>query len=116
HSLRARTMKRWISLVAVAIAMCVAAGDAYAQPGRGGGRGFGGGGGGFGGGPLGVLRDQGAREELGITDDQMEKLQEIQRKSFEQMRGMFSGMRDLSDEERRERFAEMREKMTQAQE
>lgn len=106
-------MKRWISLIAVAIATCVAAGEAYAQPGRGPG-GFGGGG--FGGGPLGVLRDQGAREELGITDDQMEKLQDIQRKSFEQMREMFSGMRDLSEDERRERFAEMREKMTKAQE
>lgn len=110
-------MKRWISFVAVAVAMCVVAGDASAQPGRGrGAGGFGGPGGGFGGGALGVLRDEAAREELGVTEDQMEKLQEIQRKSGEQMREMFSGMRDLSEDERRERFADLREKMTKQQE
>jgi len=111
-------MKRWITFLAVAIAMGVTAGELYAQPGRGG---FGGGPGGFGGGPggfggpVGVLRDEQAREELGITEDQMEKLQDIQRKAGERMREMFSGMRDLPEDERRERFAEMREKMTEQQ-
>jgi len=114
-------MKRWISFLAVVIAMGMAAGDLYAQPGRGGfgggpGGGPGGGAGGFGGGPLGVIRDQRVREELGITEDQYEKLQELQRKAGEQTRELFSGLRDLSDEERRERFAQLRDKVAQQQE
>ena len=114
-------MKRWISFLAVAVAVCVVASDVNAQPGRGQrGGGFGGGPGGpggfGGGGPLGVLRDEQAREELGITDDQMQKIQDIQRRQGERMRDMFSGLRDLSDDERRERFADLREKMQEQQE
>jgi Spy/CpxP family protein refolding chaperone len=112
-------MKRWISFLAVALAMCVVASDVYAQPGRGqrggGGPGGQGGFGGPGGGALGVLRDEQAREELGITEDQMEKIQALQEKAGAQMREAFSGMRDLSEDERRERFAEMRETMTKQQ-
>jgi Spy/CpxP family protein refolding chaperone len=112
-------MKRWMCFVAAALAVCMLGSEAFAQPGRGGPGGgfggFGGGGGGFGG-PLGVLRDEQAREELGITDDQMEKLRAIQERMGERMRDQFRGLRDLSEDERRERFSQMREQMQEQQE
>jgi Spy/CpxP family protein refolding chaperone len=76
-------------------------------------RGGPGGRGGFGGGgSLGVLQDEKVRSELGILPEQYAKIQAINEKMMTDMRSMFSGLRDLSDDERQAKFAELREKMT----
>src|SRR5690606_15338349 len=113
----------WTGLLVLAIATCMLASEVNAQgrrPGRPGGGGFGGGPGGFGGGgfggPLGVLNNERVRDELGVTDDQMDKIRDIQRRQGEQMRERFAGFRDLSDDERRERLETMREEMAKQQE
>jgi len=91
------------------------------QPGGRGGRGggFGGfGGGGFGGGGFGgggglmLLADENVRKDLGITDDQVKKMEAFQAKVREEMGQVFQGLRDLSDEERTAKFAEIQKKMT----
>lgn len=72
-----------------------------------GGFGFGGfGGGGFSG--TGLLRVEKVQTELNLSEDQKTKIREIQeaaRSSFD-----FGSLRDLSEEERRAKFTEMREK------
>lgn len=111
------------SLVAVAVLFC-AVSDASAQgrpggggPGGRGGFGFGGPGGGFGGGAdLMLLQNEGVRKELGIVDEQVEKLQAIAEKQREQMGTLFQGLRDLSREERDAKMEELREKMQKATE
>lgn len=83
---------------------------ASAQPGRGPG--------GFGGfdSTLFLLRDESIRKELEIVPEQQEKLEALGEKMRDEMRDMFSGLRDLPEDERRERFEELREKMADAQE
>lgn len=110
-------MKRWLlSMTAVMGILCVC-GSSYGQgPGGPGGPGGRGGRGGFGGPPGGgggmeVLMDENVRKELDIVDDQVTKIRAVGDKMREEMREMFSGMRDLSDEDRQAKFAELREKM-----
>lgn len=79
--------------------------------GPGGRGGFGMFGGGGGGGDLMLLQNDDVRTELGLVDDQVEKLRGIGDKMREEMRSMFSGFRDLNEEERRAKFEEMRTKM-----
>ena len=114
---------RWTTcLLAICLAVCLA-GSAMAQPRGGGGRGgqggFGGGGfggfGGGGGGTLMLLFDENVRKDLGVTDDQWQRLQDGQRQMQEQMAGAFQGLRDLSDDERQARFEEIRKKSQDAQ-
>jgi Spy/CpxP family protein refolding chaperone len=91
---------------------------AVAQPpggGGGGGRGgFRGGPGGFfgGGGTLGLIQQQEVQREVELTEDQEAELQTLQesvgQEIREEMRSMFEGMRDLSDEERDARRDEIR--------
>ena len=110
-------MKWTTSLFAVGLAVCLAS-IVCAQPGggrRGGGGGFGGFGGGFGGGGMGLLMDDKVRDELGVTDDQVQRLQEGQRRAGEEMRSVFEGIQDLSEDERREKFQEAGRKMQEAQ-
>lgn len=87
--------------------------DAQEGRGRGRGRGFGQAFGG--GGSLRLLFDEDVRKELEVVDEQYEKLRDLARQSMEesrdQFREMFQGLRDLSEEERREKFAEIRQKM-----
>jgi hypothetical protein len=119
-------MKSWFRLsLAVGLVVCTVS-IAFAQPGgggRGGGRGgfggggfggggFGGGGGGFGGGGLMLLGDENVKKDLGITEDQVKKLEEFQTKIRDEMGQVFQGLRDLSDEERTAKFAEIQKKMT----
>lgn len=95
-----------LSLVALGVvAMCSA--DALAQPGGGRG-GFGGRGGG---GITGLLQSEDVRAEVEVTDDQMADLQAMGEDLRDEMRSMFQDMRDLSPEERQERFQSMREEM-----
>lgn len=110
-------MVRWhrslLMIVSCAL-IALMASSAWAQRGQGGGPGgFGGFGGGFGGGDnaLGLLLDPQVREELGIVDEQVEQLRAIGEKLRESMQGQFQGLRDLTEDERREAFAKMREDM-----
>lgn len=107
-------MKSWFRLsLAVGLLVCSVS-VAFAQPGggRGGfGGGFGGGGGGFGGGIM-LLGDENVRKDLGITDDQVKKMEEFGAKMREEMGQVFQGLRDLSQEERTAKFAEIQKKMT----
>jgi len=91
------------------------------DPGRGG-PGFGGPGGpggpgGFfgGGGLIGLVARDEVQQELQLVDEQKDKVHGItdalQNKVREQMRDVFSQMRDLSDDERRAKFGEIRTKM-----
>jgi Spy/CpxP family protein refolding chaperone len=80
-------------------------------PGGPGGRGGFGMFGGGGGGDLMLLQNDDVRTELGLVDDQVEKIRGIGEKMREEMRSMFSGFRDLGDDERRAKFEEMRTKM-----
>jgi Spy/CpxP family protein refolding chaperone len=66
--------------------------------------GFGFGGGGFGGGLVDLLRREDVREELEIVDDQVQDLQAIADSLRDRGRELFGGLRDLSEEERREKF------------
>jgi Spy/CpxP family protein refolding chaperone len=102
------------SVLAIGLAICLAS-SAFAQPrggGRGGPGGFGGGGfggfGGGGGGSLMLLFDENVRKDLGVTDDQWQRLQDGQRAMQERMTGAFQGLRDLSEEQRQARFEEIR--------
>lgn len=101
------------ALVAVAAVFCaISSVEAQGGPGGRGGFGFGGPGGGFGGGSeLFLLRNDQVREELGIVDEQVEKLEALGNKAREQMRELFSGMGDLSREEREAKMEEIRTKM-----
>jgi Spy/CpxP family protein refolding chaperone len=73
---------------------------ASAQGQRGPGRGGFGGFGGFGGGTM-LLTNKSVQEELKVDEDQAKKLEELSTKNRES----FSGLRDLSQEERREKMA-----------
>jgi|GEM_PF-505221 len=123
-----------IALVLLAsVAFCV---SAWAQPGAGpppkgprpGGPGFGFGGFGMMGGGMGagmgwggsvsamygfLLNTPTVQKELELVDEQKAKLKELQEKTQQAMREMFSGMgnwRDMSEEERKGRMEEMRKK------
>jgi hypothetical protein len=120
-------MKSWFRLtLAVGLVVCCVS-IAFAQAGGGGrggggrggfgGGGFGGRGGGFGGGfggggGLGLLNDENVRKDLGVTEDQMTKVQEVQQKAGGQIMAMWqgAGLQDLSDEERTAKMTEIQKK------
>lgn len=90
---------------AVAIAIVCSVGIATAQPpGPGGPGGFGGRG--FGGmmaNPMMIIRSEQIQKELEIVDDQLKELEAI----GEDMRDSFQGLRDLSQEERDQKFRDI---------
>ena len=100
--------------VVMGLAIVLVAGSAsYAQGRRGGNSGFGG----FGRGAskTALLASEQVRKELKVTEEQVAKIKEItdaSRAGFD--RNAFSGLRELPEEERRKKFAELREKMTKA--
>ena len=103
-----------MSFLRVATVVCVALSittAAVAQgPGQRRGPGSGGGFGDFGGTSL--LRNEAVQKELELVDEQMEKLTKLGEEMRAEFGEMFKGMRDLSSEERREKFEGLREKMT----
>lgn len=112
-------MKSWIRItMVVGLVFCTAGMVmAQAQPGGRGRGGQPGGRGGFPGGGRGgltLLTDENVKKDLGITDDQIKKLEEYQAKSREEMRAAFQGLRDLSAEERTAKFQELQKKSTEA--
>lgn len=109
--------------VVVALGCCVAWAGSYAQaqPQRGFGGGPGGGPGGFqgqggfgfGGGFGGladVLRRQDVRKDLELLDDQVAQLEKLAEGRRDQMRELFSGLRDVPQEQRAEKMREIMEK------
>ena len=115
-----RTVLRVALILASVAVVGMLADSAFGQPGGRGGRGGRGGfgGGGFGGGQGGataLLQDENVRKELDLVDEQVSKLRDIGEKMQEDMRAQFAGfdfgsLRDLPEEERNARFAEMRKK------
>lgn len=113
-------IKSIVQVVAVAALVVTTANTALAQPGGGGRGGFGRGGfgmlGGGGGSELMLLLNDDIREELGLVDDQVEKLRAISDKQREEMRTMFQGafgggQGGGTEEDRQKRFEEMRTKL-----
>ena len=89
-------------------------------PGRGGfgGRvGFGGGPGGpgGGGGELMLLASEQVQKELELIDEQIKDFEKLREEQQEKIREMFSGMRDLAEDERRAKFESMRGKLEEVQ-
>ncbi len=111
-----RTVLRVAVVVVGILAVGVLADSAFGQPGGRGRGGFGGGGfGGGGGGATALLQDENVRKELDLVDEQISKLRDVAEKMQEDMRAQFQGfdfgsLRDLPEEERNARFAEMRKK------
>ena len=114
-----------VRVFAVGCCLALAASAAYAQPQRGpGGGGPGGGGpggppGGFGGGAMfggafgglaEVLRREDVRKELELLDDQVAQLQKLAEGRRDQMRDLFSGLRDVPQEQRGEKMRELFQK------
>lgn len=60
-----------------------------------------------------LLGDENVKKDLGITDDQVAKLQEFQTKVGEEWRAVFQGSQDLTQEERQAKFAEVQKKTTE---
>ena len=113
-------MKSWMKMTMVLGLVLCTASVVLAQPPAAGGRGRGGqqgGRGGFQGGGRGgltLITDENVKKDLGITDDQIKKLEEYQAKTREEMRNAFQGLRDLSAEERTAKFQELQKKATEA--
>jgi Spy/CpxP family protein refolding chaperone len=122
--------KQLVRTLTVCAVVCLMATSALAQPpggqgggrgGRGGGgRGFGGGFGGMGMGGMGMvdsmalLRNEKVQEDLKLEPEQgleIQKIEDAAREAREARGGDFGNFRDLSEEERQERFAEMRKEM-----
>jgi Spy/CpxP family protein refolding chaperone len=97
------------SLVVVATVAQTAPAQNRGQRGRGAG-GFGGPGG-RGANELRLLNSEQVQKEIDLLDEQKEDIQKLIESSRAQMRELFAGLRELGEEERRARFAEMREKM-----
>lgn len=60
---------------------------------------------------VGALNDKQIQQDLKMTEDQIAKLKSIGEESGKKTQEMFAGMRDLSQEERQAKFAEMGQKM-----
>ena len=60
-----------------------------------------------------LLRQEAVQEELGLSSEQKEKLASLA--GNQQQRGGLGNLRDLSQEERQERMAEMRQQMEEAE-
>ena len=92
-------MKRVCLLAVAALALAIFADAAQAQRrGRGGFRGS-------------LIGIEQVRKELKVTDDQQSKLEDIQKKHSSARQELFSGLRDLPQDERRAKFTELRGKM-----
>ena len=105
-----RSIRWWQMLVAVALFAMISTSTLQAQ-----GRRDRGGFGGFGG-SSGLLGMDQVQKELDLVDDQIADIKKIQEESRSAMRGLFSGLRDLPSEERRDAFTALREKMREQNE
>jgi hypothetical protein len=73
-------------------------------------------GGGFGGGPASLVVNKAVQEDIKATEEQVEKIKtwskEYAAKQMEGAKERFAGLKDLSDEERTKKFAEMNAEST----
>lgn len=111
----------WCSAWCVALIATLSVASAQQGQGGGRGRGFGGGGFGFGGpqGKLQLIAAEPVQKELALETAQVDKLKalgEEVRKESEALRGTvdFQGLRELPEEERNKKLAELREKGLEA--
>lgn len=102
-------MVRKFLILALGLAVAATFGDA-AMAQRGGQRGPGGFAGG-GGSTAMLLGSEEVRKSLELSDDQIERIEEMQAEMRQEMQDLFQGMRDLDPEERREAFNDIRGKM-----
>jgi Spy/CpxP family protein refolding chaperone len=101
-------------LLALGCSLALVGSPAQAQPQRGFGGGPGAFGGGFGfGGLSDVLRREDARKELELLDDQVAQLEKLNEGRREKMRDLFSGMRDIPQDQRGEKMRELFQKAQQ---
>jgi Spy/CpxP family protein refolding chaperone len=114
-------MLRNLAIAFATVAVLALAVNVQAQQGQGGGRrGQGGGmgmmGGGMmgGGGIAGLLQNEKVQKEIELTAEQKEKIQKIGTEAREAMRSKMGDMQNLSQEERRAKFQEMRKDMEEA--
>lgn len=98
-----------ISAGSVEVATAQPPGGGFGGPGGPGGRG--GMMGGMANNPLMLLANEKVRTELDIVDDQMADLESLQQEIREEMRDLFSGMRDASPDERQAAMEELRDRM-----
>jgi Spy/CpxP family protein refolding chaperone len=118
--MKMRIGSAWLVAAGCSLALIASVAQAQPQRGFGGGPGgFGGGfagsfGGGFGGGGLAdVLRREDARKELELLDDQVGQLEKLNESRRDKWRDMYSGMRDVPQEQRGEKFRELSQKAQQ---
>jgi len=69
------------------------------------------GGGGLRGGGFGLLRNPAVQKELKLTEEQNEQIRELSESQRKETRELYSGLGELSREERQKKFAELRPKM-----
>jgi hypothetical protein len=62
-----------------------------------------------------LLANEQVQKELELIEDQIKDFEKIREEQGTKMREMFSGMRDLPEDERRAKFEEMRGKLEEAQ-
>lgn len=114
---------RSLAFLATMALVGVMASSAFAQPGGAGGRGGRGGAGAFGGGmggrtqsTLSLAGNEAVQKELALTDDQIAKIKTLNDSAREELRGGndgFAGLRDLPEDERRAKMAEMMAKQAE---
>ncbi len=63
-----------------------------------------------------MLRMENVQKEIELLDEQKEKIEAISKKYYEDMRNDWSGIRDMSAEQRREKVNELREKHAKTRE
>ncbi len=106
------SLSRWSRVVGLTVlgVLCLVtvAGAQQQRRGGGGGGGFGGGRGMPGMDTLMILRQEEVQKELKLSADQTTKLTEIATNAMSEMQEIFSGLQDLSPEERREKMQELR--------
>lgn len=109
-------MKRTMMVLGCFTALALVSTALQAQPGQGrrpGGIGRGPGGGAGGLSPTALLNVEAVQKEIELLDDQKQEITKLREESRgnSDFRELFSGLRDLSEEDRRAKFTEIREKM-----
>ena len=105
-----RVRRVWPVVAGCVVAFAGAVAEAQPQRGPGGGASGFGGAGGFGGGPVDLLRRPDVRRDLELFDDQVAKLEQLWEGRRERMQELFSGLRDMPQEQRVEAMRERAQK------
>lgn len=98
-------------VMALCTSLVVSPASAQGRGGRGGGFALGGPGGFGGGSATGLLRIAEVQKELKLDPAQIELLEQLNQEGDEKRRSLFTGVRDLPEDQRRARFEQMRAQM-----